>query len=268
MQSTTSFDFQQDVIEQSYSKPVLVDFWAPWCAPCRTLAPVLERLAESNAEQWLLVKINTEEYPEIASEYGIRGIPNVKLFSDGSVIDEFTGALSEYQVGLWLKKALPSPWAADLERASVEVSKGHDAEAITLLEGVLGNEPDNSRAVAMLLKLTLFSRPAESLRLAEKLEGEADYADLGESVRVLGALLDRSVSDLPAGSSKDAYEAAIECLRVKDFDGALEGFIGVLREERYYDEDGSRKACIAIFRLLGEEHEITLKYRRTFDRAF
>lgn len=268
MQSTPSFDFQHDVLEQSCLIPVLVDFWAPWCAPCRSLAPVLEGLAERYAEQWVLVKINTEEYPDIASEYGIRSIPNVKLFSNGSVIDEFTGALSEYHIEQWLKTALPSPWTADVERAAFEISSGNDEVATALLEGVLSKEPDNRKATAMLLKLTLFSRPAEALRLAETLEGEPEYADLSESVRVLGPLLARSVAGLPAGLSKDAYGAAVESLRLKEFDSALERFIGVLREERYYDEDGSRKACIAIFRLLGEEHETTMKYRRTFDRAF
>jgi len=134
MQSSTLFDFQTEVIEQSKTIPVLVDFWAPWCGPCRILAPVLERLAERHAGKWALVKINTDEFPEISTQYGIRGIPNVKLFSDGVVIDEFTGALAEYQIEQWLKKALPSPWTADVERASAELAAGNEDAALALLE--------------------------------------------------------------------------------------------------------------------------------------
>lgn len=268
MQSSTPFEFQTDVIELSKTIPVLVDFWAQWCGPCRVLAPVLERLAERHAGKWALVKVNTEEFPEISAQYGIRGIPNVKLFSNGEVIDEFTGALPEHQIEQWLSKALPSPWAEDVTRAAAEIAAGNDPAAITLLEGVLAKEPENRKAAAMLVKLILFSRPEEALRLAEPLEAEPEYADLSEAARTLGALLARPASALPEGESREAYGLAVERLRKGELDTALERFIAVLRDDRYYDDDGSRKACIAIFRLLGEEHEITMKHRRPFDRAF
>lgn len=268
MQNHNPVDFQREVIEQSRTVPVLVDFWAPWCGPCRMLTPVLEGLAERHTGKWVLVKINTEEYPEIASQYGVRGIPNVKLFSKGAVIDEFTGALPEFQIEQWLKKALPSPWAADVDRAAAELAAGNDAVAVTLLEGVLEKEPDNRKSAAMLTRAILFTRPQDALKLAEPLEGESEYADLSDAVRTLGSLLIRSSDQFPDGESKDTYAGAVESLRSGDLDSALDRFIGVLRENRYYDDDGSRKACIAIFRLLGEEHEITMKYRRTFDRAF
>ena len=267
MQSTP-FDFQAEVIEQSRSIPVLVDFWAAWCAPCRTLGPVLERLAERDAGKWKLVKVNAEEFPEIASQYGVSGIPNVKLFSNGTVIDEFTGALTEYQIEQWLRKVLPSPYAGEVDRAASEAASGNDTEAVAILEDVLRQEPDNTQAASMLVRLILFSRPVDALRFAESLEGEPEYAELGDTVRTLAPLLIRPEAELPADAAKADYVAAIEGLRNRDFDGALERFIGVLRENRKYDDDGSRRACIAIFRLLGEEHDITMKHRRSFDRAF
>lgn len=97
--------FKKDVIETSYQKPVLVDFWAPWCGPCHTLGPTLERLAKEARGKWRLVKINTDKHPEFARQYGVRGIPAVKLFVEGEVADEFVGALPEHAVRQWLQKA-------------------------------------------------------------------------------------------------------------------------------------------------------------------
>src|SRR5512146_3135168 len=110
-------DFTKDIIDRSKSIPVLVDFWAEWCAPCRILGPVLERLAEKYKNRFVLVKVNTDKNPEIAARYGIRGIPNVKLFVDGTVSDEFTGALPVQAVDQWLKKALPGKNASEIEKA-------------------------------------------------------------------------------------------------------------------------------------------------------
>ena len=267
MQSN-AFDFRSEVIEQSRSTPVLVDFWASWCAPCRMLTPVLERLAEKAGDRWKLVKVSTEEHPRLAEEYGVRGIPNVKLFKDGKVIDEFTGALPEHQIEQWLRKVLPSPYAEMVVRAAGEAAAGNRDAAQSLLDDVLKLEPGNLPAVAALARLRLYSNPAEAQRLIEHLEGEQEHADFCDAVRTLAPMLARPDADLPPGASRDAYASALDNLRQERFDDALEGFIGVLREDRQYDGDGSRQACIAIFRLLGEGHETTVKHRRAFDRAF
>ncbi len=87
-------NFQNDVIEKSFDKPVLVDFWAEWCAPCRMIGPILEKLADENKDSWELAKVDTDKNQEVAMKYGVRGIPNVKLFRNGEVINEFTGALT------------------------------------------------------------------------------------------------------------------------------------------------------------------------------
>ena len=100
--------FQKNVIDVSHRKPVLVDFWAPWCGPCRVLGPTLEKLAKESQGAWRLVKINTDTYPDISQKFGVRGIPAVKLFKDGAVADEFVGALPEHQVRAWLQKAIES----------------------------------------------------------------------------------------------------------------------------------------------------------------
>ena len=268
MQSSIPFDFTTDVIEKSRSLPVLVDFWASWCGPCRMLGPVLERLAEKAEGRWLLVKIDTEKFPELAREYGVRSIPSVKLFSDGNVVDEFAGALPERQIEQWLGKALPSPFARMVVEADALAAAGNGDAALPMYEQVVTREPGNSRARAGLAKLLLFTAPEDAMRIVEPLEGEQEYAELCDAFRTLGPMLARPESALPEGASREAYAEALHALRRLDFDGALERFIGVLRSDRQYDGDGSRKACIAIFRLLGEGHEVTLRHRRAFDRAF
>lgn len=99
--------FEQEVVSKSHEKPVVVDFWAPWCAPCRFLGPTLEKLAKSNGGQWRLVKVNTDKHPELLRRFRIMGIPAVKMFVDGEVVDEFVGAMPEPAVKQWLEGALP-----------------------------------------------------------------------------------------------------------------------------------------------------------------
>jgi putative thioredoxin len=262
--------FQEDVIEKSQNKPVLVDFWAPWCGPCQALGPILEKLAHENADTWTLVKVNTDEHPAVSQQYGIRGIPAVKLFVDGNVVDEFTGALPEYAVKQWLEKALPSENKQRVEQAEAALEADNLDLAETLLEAVLTEEPTNAKARILLAQILVFRDPerAESLAEGAAFAGPS-YVQIGEAVHTIARLmrLDDNPNDLPDEDGKATYLNALNALAERDFDTTLTHFIGVIQTNRYYDDDGARKACIALFTLLGPQHPATRKHRRLFDMA-
>ncbi|MBT8379828.1 MAG: thioredoxin [Ignavibacteria bacterium] len=260
-------DFQKEVIEKSYDKPVLVDFWAEWCAPCKMLGPVIEKLAEENKNDWELVKVDTETNQETAANYGVRGIPNVKLFRNGEVINEFTGALPEPAIIEWLKKSIPSKFADQIEHATVLLEKGNTTDAKIILEDVQKGDINNNDVKILLAKILFFEDQKEASRLIENADGNLDNIELTQAMSTLAELLNRDISLFPESDVKQEYRSAIEDIRSQNFDSALQKFINVIRKDRNYDDDGARKACIAIFKFLGENNQITLKNRRDFGSA-
>jgi putative thioredoxin len=260
-------NFQKDVIEKSFDKPVLVDFWAEWCAPCKMIGPILEKLAEVNKDNWVLVKVDTDKNQEVATKYGVRGIPNVKLFRNGEVINEFTGALPESAIKDWLKKSIPSKFADQIEHAKVILNNGDVVTAKAILEDIHKGDMNNSEVKVLLAKLLLFEDIKEAKRLVENVDGNLDNIELAEAITILAELLQREQSSFGDSEVRKKYLSAIGDTRKKDFDSALTKFIEIIRQDRSYDDDGARKACIAIFKFLGEENEITLKHRKEFGSA-
>jgi len=261
-------DFEQDVLQRSFSTPVLVDFWAEWCQPCKMLGPVLEDLAVRSNGDWALAKLDTEKFPEVAAQQGIRGIPAVKLFVDGKVTHEFVGALPQAQVEFWLKQSLPSKHRRQVQAAEDLVADGKGAEARAVLERVVDAEPENEKARAELGRLLLFDDPARAAQLVETIE-VGEFAEIAEAIRTVAHCASFLAGSDPesAGEGREDYLQGAKALLDQDFDAALSHFIETIRNDRYYDDDGARKACIAIFKILGEEHAITQKYRRDFSSA-
>ena len=262
-------NFEVDVIERSREKPVLVDFWAAWCGPCRVIGPVLERLADDNGDDWELRKLDTEKYPAVARQYRITSIPAVKLFVDGEVKDEFVGALPEQMIVQWLKKALPSKFREQLKRGETLLTEGNLGEAHYLLSEVLENDPDDEQGIVLMAKVELYSDPATAVETADRIPLGSERFETAEAIKALSRLF-RYVETpdvLDDAPVKPDYLNAIRLLREGKNEAALKGFIDVIRRNRYYEDDGARKAVIAVFKLLGEDHETTRAYRNPFANA-
>lgn len=262
-------NFEVDVIERSCEKPVLVDFWAAWCGPCRVIGPVLERLADENSDDWELRKLDTEKHPTIARQHRITSIPAVKLFVDGEVKDEFIGALPEQAITQWLKKALPGKFREHLKRAEALVAERNFGHAHYLLSEVLQGDPDEQHGIVLMAQVELYSDPQKAAQTADRVPLGSDHSETAEAIKALSRIFQyletpESLDDAPA---KPDYLEAIRLLRDGKNEAALEGFIDIIRRNRYYDDDGARKAVIAVFKLLGEDPETTRTYRNPFANA-
>ena len=256
-------DFTRDVIQRSHETPVLVDFWAAWCGPCRTLGPVLERMAES-AEGWELAKVDTEAFAEIAQQYQVMSIPNVKLFVNGEVVDEFVGALSEREIRAFLDRALPSPRSAVITDARARADSGDVAGAQAALQAALAAQPGDSRARLLLAELLLRTAP-EAIEATLGPIGD-EVPDRVEALRVIAHWV-MQAGRLPEGAAREPFTAAITAVRAGDWDGALENVVASLRTQRGYAGGAARELGRGIYLLLGVAHPACARHYRSFTSA-
>ena len=263
-------DFQAEVIDASFEQPVVVDFWAPWCGPCRMLGPVLERLAGEQAGRWKLAKVNTDEQPELSMQFGIRGIPAVKMIANGQVVDEFVGAKPEHEVRRWLDEAIPSPDRQDVGLARQLLEAGEASGAEEVLDALLEQQPDHAEARFLLAKLVASRDLAQAAELLEGVEPpDAAGLQFKEGIAALATMRAQAANPgaLPEGPARAEYTDAATALAAGDLDTALGRFIAAIMRDRSYLDDAARKACLALFAVLGPLHPLTKKHRRMFEMA-
>lgn len=263
-------DFETAVLQRSKEVPILVDFWAPWCGPCRVLGPVLEKLAEEYGGEFLLAKINVDDNPSVAGAFGIQGIPAVKLFRDGDVASEFTGALPEAMVREFLSRFLPS--AADkqaLQAAELE-KEGKGDKAKALYQTILESEPNHAKALLGIGRLLMNEDNEGALNHLEKVPltaQERKEADplIARLKLQRGATQDVSALRAKVKSEPNNLEARFELAQAlagsENYEEALAEFLAIVKADRSFRDDGARGAIIQVFEVLGSDHPLTEKYR-------
>lgn len=270
---TSSESFASDVLEASKKVPVLVDFWAPWCAPCRGLKPVLEKLANEYDGKFLLAKLNTDENQEIATQYGIRGIPNVKAFVDGKVFDEFTGALPESAVRAFLDRVVPSPAAKLRKQAHELIASGDFDGAEGRLQDALALD---AAAVPVRLDLAHLMIARQAFESAEQVLQPVAERDRDERYEKMSTQIDAwrkarelpSVEELAARLEREPDDPnlrmalAERLIAEMHFEPALEELLGVIRGTRGPQRDEARRLMVRVFALASDQADMVGHYRR------
>jgi putative thioredoxin len=268
--------FDQLVIESSFTRPVLVDFWADWCAPCKALMPLLEKIATHYNGEFLLAKVNCDVEQETVARFGVRSLPTVVLFKDGQPVDGFAGAQPESQIREMLARHVPEPeeiTITPLEQAEQLFAEGAYAEAETVLQAML--QEDNSNEPALILYgRCLIERNAldEAVQVLGAVKGDEHKHELAAAQAQLTFL--RKAAELPEvaelksrlaqnpADDEAAYQLAIQQLSRQQYEPALDALLQLFIRHREYGNGAAHETLLQVFELLGSAHPLVILYRR------
>ncbi|MEM1205710.1 MAG: thioredoxin [Acidobacteriota bacterium] len=276
----TAASFDASVLQRSSEVPVLVDFWAPWCGPCRTLGPILERLAGEANAPFELVKINSDENQDLATRYGVQGIPNVLLFKDGEPVDRFVGVLPERQIRAFLRRHCPTEADRHMADAARHAEAGDPGAARGALEAALALDPELMAAHLALARLTLLEGDLKaSRRHLETIPARADeYEAAGhllEGVQLieeawdLGTLedcerrLEADPGDLEARYASGGHELARGHYRE-----SLEHYLALAQADREWRNQAARRAMVKVFHIVGVRDPLSDELRGRLARIY
>ncbi|MDV3239432.1 MAG: thioredoxin [Gammaproteobacteria bacterium] len=269
----TQETYQQLVVENSRHVPVLVDFWADWCGPCKMQLPVLLKLADAYQGKFLVAKINTDEQRRLAELHSIRSIPTMKLFRDGQVVEEILGAQTESTLRTLLDKYVARESDSLREQAAQRAAAGDVEGALAILRDAAAKDPDNPRAQLDYLRTAMEAGLVDEAEQAltampRDIRESAEirrYAALVEFARRIAGAPDRAALEQRIAQDAGDLEArdllAARLALAGDAEGALEQYLEILRRDRRYGDDAGRKGLLAMFELLGNQGPLVNRYR-------
>lgn len=261
------------LIEESFNRPVVIDFWAEWCAPCKTLMPLLEKLANEYAGQFLLAKVNCDEEPQIAQQFGVRSLPTVMVMRDGQPVDGFAGAQTEAAVRALLEKYLPKPWDLLLQQA-LELQANDDfVSALPMLRQAYAESrqrPDIAVTLAAtLLQLNRFEESQEVLEKVKLAHRDAHWEQVFAQIDLKREaaktpevrLLESALASDPT-NLETAYQLALQHSQNQNYRDALELMIGILRKQRDYQDGAAKRVLLDVIAVLGKGDPLAAEYQR------
>jgi putative thioredoxin len=257
-------DFQYEVLAFSNQTPVVVDFWAEWCGPCKLLSPTLEKLADEGAGSFRLAKVDVDANPNLAIQFQVKGIPAVKAFRDGQVVAEFVGARSESDVREFLRGLAPNPGDLAIEKGNSLLALGNWGQAGKAFAEVLGSNPDNGQALLGLAKSHIAQGNALlALPILREFPASKEYSIAEQLLPLADALIDIEESADPAEIDDllAAYQHSLKLVSLGNIPSAVDGMLDILRQDKSYLNGEVRKVIVGMLHLLGEENAQTKSFR-------
>lgn len=278
---TTLATFEKDVIAASTLAPVLVDFWAPWCGPCRTLGPMLERLETEYGGKWKLVKVNVDENQELAAHFQVRSIPHVIAFADGRPVDQFVGVLAEGQLRAFLDRLVPDGAEAARRMALAALAEGRRDEAYDALKATLAYDPGYDDARMDLIEMLLEDQRIDDARAEIELLSPKTTQGIDARFNALKTRLDAvdAAADLPPTDALEArvaadpadlearFDLASALIARRQYAGALEHLLEIVKRDRSFREDIGRKTMLSVFDLAAGQPQLVSEWRRKLSAA-
>lgn len=263
-------NFEYEVISFSMNNPVIVDFWAEWCQPCKTLGPILERAILETGNSIRLAKVNIDQNPNLALQYGVRSIPTVKAFIQGAVVSEFVGMQPPDRVRSFLEQLTPpSPIDLAVEKASNLLIMGNWSEAETIFRNALSSKPNSSSSLLGLSKSLLAQgKASEGLELLHEFPASREFSHAQALIPLAENLRDFLQDQLPDENENDAaFRNAMRLISKGNLPAAMDGMLGILRREKHYKNGKAHQTALGLIEMLGEENPLTPQYRRELASA-
>lgn len=264
---------RQLLIEESFNRPVLIDFWADWCAPCKTLMPLLEKLATEYAGQFLLAKVNADDEQQIAMQFGIRSLPTLVLMKDGQPVDGINGAVPETELRSFLEKYLPKPWDALLAQGQQAIAEGKFSEALAILKQAheeSRQRPDITVTLALAnIELNRLDEAEALLKTVKMAHQDSHYeqvlahlelkrtATKSPEISALEAKLQANPEDL-----ETAYLLAIQYNQNSQHRDAMSLLISILQKDRDFNDGSAKRSLLDMFKSLGNKDPLVAEFQQ------